>query len=171
VNFGSSLYSSIKSGVGAGSAGVERREEPDQLGSGVKTGKKTLEDGNISPCHSAKMSLSTLRSVISRHLETLEQQMEEMGIRNEEDRQFAEEMHAWNLQLIAQQKVDQQRIKELEELSKTLEEDQAKAGGGREYLPGPEELQSMTREELNELERRQEEYLLTIRKAKINLIR
>lgn len=38
---------------------------------------------------------------------------------------------------------------------------------GRQYLPSPEEMQTMTREQLDELERRQEEYLLTIRKIKV----
>jgi hypothetical protein len=52
-----------------------------------------------------------------------------------------------------------------------MEEKEERAESGRQYLPAQEELQTMTREQLNQVEIQQEEYLLTIRKIKISLIR
>jgi hypothetical protein len=49
----------------------------------------------------------------------------------------------------------------------TEEKEERGNGSGDNYLPGQEELQTMTRDQLNEVERRQEEYLLTIRKIKV----
>lgn len=113
---------------------------------------------------------------LARQLEAVEQRLEEAEARSAEDHHFAADMHAWNLQLLAQQKADQQRIRELEEMCKALMDEKEERGGngddsGDNYLPRQEELQTMTRDQLNEVERRQEEYLLTIRKIKISLIR
>jgi hypothetical protein len=141
---------------------------------------------------------------LARQLEAVEQRLEEAEARSAEDHHFAADMHAWNLQLLAQQKADQQRIRELEEICKVrvrcavvcamvcvrcaagrrgprltgcgqalMEEKEERGGNGDDsgdnYLPRQEELQTMTRDQLNEVERRQEEYLLTIRKIKVHL--
>jgi hypothetical protein len=119
----------------------------------------------------ARESLSALRLGLARQLEALEQRLEEAEATSAEDHHFAADMHAWNLQLLAQQKADQQRIRELEERCQALEEKEERAESGRQYLPAQEELQTMTREQLNQVEIQQEEYLLTIRKIKISLIR
>ncbi|ELR15769.1 uncharacterized protein ACA1_379510, partial [Acanthamoeba castellanii str. Neff] len=129
-----------------------------------------------SPVSQARESLSALRVGLARQLEAVEQRLEEAEARSAEDHHFAADMHAWNLQLLAQQKADQQRIRELEEMCKALMDEKEERGGngddsGDNYLPRQEELQTMTRDQLNEVERRQEEYLLTIRKIKISLIR
>lgn len=102
--------------------------------------------------------------MLEQHLPILEQHIQENEIRSVEDHHFATEMHAWNLQLLSQHEADQQRIKELEEKLSDAEKTSASA---REYLPSAEEMRSMTRAQLDELERQQEEYLLNIRKIKV----
>jgi hypothetical protein len=66
----------------------------------------------------ARESLSALRVGLARQLEAVEQRLEEAEARSAEDHHFAADMHAWNLQLLAQQKADQQRIRELEDMCK-----------------------------------------------------
>jgi len=93
------------------------------------------------------------------------------------EEEFLSELNSYNQELLIEQENDKRKIesleKQVEELKRKLKQQKQKEKQRSESqsLPSIEELYQMTEKDLNDVERRQEEYLLTIRKVKIRNIR
>ncbi|KAL6067577.1 hypothetical protein QOT17_008734 [Balamuthia mandrillaris] len=166
------------------SLGNERSETEEEWGDENSSPSSTFENG-LDPSTSTlseellslREELEALRGATTSRMEELEARLEAAQRKKQDEDRFVAELHGWNMELIAQvdtlEREKQQLEMQLSQKEKEEEEEEGEGAGKKERFnfPNTEDLKQMSEEELNEMEKKQEELLLTIRKIKIGYIR